>query len=659
MLRHALGAAVIVCGVAGCTTDQPGAPLFRDGPFDIVGIPADSVLLNGSTLQLRAVAPARSLGGATDVAVAWATSDRDVATISAEGRVRGVGVGEVDVLATSDGATVTRALSVRFGIRIPERNGPPITTTLLDGAIRMTVSAGAVEDGSVLYVRPAVRVTPSPLLVAGTAFEFGPVATQLKAPVTLWLAYPNSVAPQDRSRLRIHVARDDAWSEVPGGSVNLDDERARAPITRLGTYAVLRGAPPTGLVITEGDNQRMGAGSPVPIKPKVLVRDADARPLPDIAVRFTVTAGGGRIDGDETGVSLADGTATLPGAWRLGESSGLNTLRAVVTGYDVAAVEFSATAIVPPPEMRLSEAEVNFDLMLGAGSPSPRFVQVTNVGGQTLSGLSLGPIVYGTGSGWLGATLSQSVAPATIALAPSTQELPTGSHVARVPVRTSIPGVAAETITVRVSVVQGIVTQIVLTQQLGGAVSGRVATTQPRIELRTSSGERVPNANAPVTAALVGGDGTLRGTTTINAREGVATFTDLRVDGEGDHRLQFISEGRDADGVSFAVMQELAQLHIAVQPDGAEEDRRFDTQPVLRLLDDAGLLMRSSAKQVTASIESGGGELKGSRTVTANDGVVTYTNLRIDDRIGVHQLRFSTTNPGRSAVSAEFYVWPR
>jgi hypothetical protein len=53
----------------------------------------------------------------------------------------------------------------------------------------------------------------------------------------------------------------------------------------------------------------------------------------------------------------------------------------------------------------------------------------------------------------------------------------------------------------------------------------------------------VGGASHAVTAALVNGNGTLAGTTTVSASNGVATFSDLVIAGSGSFTLRFSAAG--------------------------------------------------------------------------------------------------------------------
>jgi hypothetical protein len=476
--------------------------------------------------------------------VTWSSSDVSRATVSSGGIVRGVQPGDVEVRASSGGATDQRALSVRVGVPVPDGSAP-LTSTLLDGAVLITVNAGAVPAGTVLHLRALADPPADARLLPSSAVELGP-SIEFGGPVTLALAYPASVPPAERSYLRLHSFASGVWSPVPGSSVDLSAERVQGVIARAGVFAVFRPPAAASLRIDAGDGQLGLPASIVPVAPRVLVRDVNDDPVAGVPVRFTVSAGGGSIIGDDTGISGTDGRATLPGSWRLGPTTGTNALTAAIVGNDIPAVTFSATA----------EAVL-----------------------------------------------------------------------------------------------------LVIARQIAGAVSGRVATTQPRLEFRTASGTLLSVGDG-VTAQRLSGSGTLVGTLTINAVNGVATFSDLRIDGVGAHRLRFSAGGLQATGAEFTVTQELASLEVVVQPDGAQEDKVFTVQPVIRLLDDAGLPYLPP-KTVAATLSSGDGDLRGTRSVTSSAGLATYTNLRIDDEWGPHRLRFATTAPTRSVLSDMIFVTRR
>jgi hypothetical protein len=84
---------------------------------------------------------------------------------------------------------------------------------------------------------------------------------------------------------------------------------------------------------------------------------------------------------------------------------------------------------------------------------------------------------------------------------------------------------------------------LTLVGQLGDVVSGEVLNPQPVVEIRDANGFRIGSSTLPVTASIVGASGTLSGTTTVNAVNGVASFLGLRLSGTGSFRIAFSAPG--------------------------------------------------------------------------------------------------------------------
>jgi hypothetical protein len=91
--------------------------------------------------------------------------------------------------------------------------------------------------------------------------------------------------------------------------------------------------------------------------------------------------------------------------------------------------------------------------------------------------------------------------------------------------------------------VAGQATRLVITTQPTGAQTGTQLLTQPVVEVRDANNALVSASSAPVTVAIASGSGSLSGTVTVNAVNGVASFNNLVITGTGDHTLQFTSTG--------------------------------------------------------------------------------------------------------------------
>ena len=113
--------------------------------------------------------------------------------------------------------------------------------------------------------------------------------------------------------------------------------------------------------------QTAPAGSPVPVAPAVVLKDADGNVMPGRAVSFVVTAGGG---------SVASGTVTTngqglasAGAWTLGPNAGTNVVEARMAG--VSAVQFTAMATSAATQPPVSNSPFAVTVRYLA-TPSPR-----------------------------------------------------------------------------------------------------------------------------------------------------------------------------------------------------------------------------------------------------------------------------------------------
>jgi hypothetical protein len=63
------------------------------------------------------------------------------------------------------------------------------------------------------------------------------------------------------------------------------------------------------------------------------------------------------------------------------------------------------------------------------------------------------------------------------------------------------------------------------------------------VKITDAGGNTITSSTANVVASIASGTGTLSGTTTVAAVNGVATFTNLKITGTGDHTLTFTAAG--------------------------------------------------------------------------------------------------------------------
>ncbi len=173
----------------------------------------------------------------------------------------------------------------------------------------------------------------------------------------------------------------------------------------------------------------------------------------------------------------------------------------------------------------------------------------------------------------------------------------------------------------------------------------------------------VPNSSAAITVAIGSNPsgGTLGGTLTRNAVNGVATFSDLSVNlfGSG-YTLTAASSGLGAaTSAAFTVNRATpARLGFVQQPSGGSPGGPWATQPRVAIQDASGNTVTSgpgSGAGVTLALVGGTGASGASLGCTTNpvlavNGIATFSGCRIDRTGSGYQLRASsgTLSPGLS-----------
>ncbi len=112
--------------------------------------------------------------------------------------------------------------------------------------------------------------------------------------------------------------------------------------------------------------------------------------------------------------------------------------------------------VITPPAIGLNATSRSFSANAGGANPSSQSVAITNTGGGSLTGLAR-TISYGSGSGWLTATLNTTTAPATLTLQPSTAGLGGGTYTATVSITSPVASNSPRTVTVTFTVAPTIV----------------------------------------------------------------------------------------------------------------------------------------------------------------------------------------------------------
>jgi hypothetical protein len=335
-------------------------------------------------------------------------------------------------------------------------------------------------------------------------------------------------------------------------------------------------------------------------------------------------------------------------------TAGTATIAATVSGLSGQAVLTVGSA--PPPQVATQLAIMTQPGGAVAGATlSPQPVVHVRDASNAIVGASSAPVtaVIASGSGILGGTTTVN---AVNGVASFTDLSITGAGTYVLAfVSTGLTQVASNEITISAPPSDPATQLVMVTQPAGNATSGAVLATQPSVGVRDAANNPV-QSDAPVTAAIASGAGTLGGTTTVASVGGVATFTDLRITGVGTFTLVFTSSGL-TQATSSAITVTAApatQLAMVTQPSSsATSGALLGTQPAVALRDASNGPVSQSGITVTAAIASGVGVLSGTTTVATVSGVASFTNLRITG-IGTYILVFTAsglTNATSSAVS--------
>jgi alpha-tubulin suppressor-like RCC1 family protein len=200
-----------------------------------------------------------------------------------------------------------------------------------------------------------------------------------------------------------------------------------------------------------------------------------------------------------------------------------------------------------------------------------------------------------------------------------------------------------------------------------GGEDGRLLLPQPVVEVVDSGGDRVDTFDGTVSIAIKAGTGDpsaqLLGTTSLQAVDGVAVFTDLAIDLAGTgYVLTASSPGLlDGDTAPFDVVKTARCLAFDIQPGQGREGVVLGTQPVVSARFSDGTKAEYYTGQVTISIIPGSGTpgavLNGTTIVNCAEGIATFVDLSID-KWGTGYVLMATSTGLTSAFSAAFDVAP-
>ncbi|MCE9601072.1 MAG: hypothetical protein K8S21_02515 [Gemmatimonadetes bacterium] len=199
----------------------------------------------------------------------------------------------------------------------------------------------------------------------------------------------------------------------------------------------------------------------------------------------------------------------------------------------------------------------------------------------------------------------------------------------------SAAGLSGSPVTFTATATQGPATQLVVTSQPAASVAGVPISPAVVVAARTALGLPAATFADSVTIAVATNPGgaTLGGTRTVAAVNGVATFADLSLDKAGaGYTLAASAAGLSpATTTGFGITPAAASaLVFSVQPAGGTPGGTLAPSPRATAVDAFGNLT-TFAGTVTLALGAnpGGATLTGTTSVTAVNGVATWTNVQV------------------------------
>lgn len=397
---RAIAAGLVFALVALSCTDGTGPESTLRLLFDT------GTVTPGSNLQLTA------LDGEGEVV--WSSDDPSVATVvSRTGWVTGVGTGSTTIRANDGAAEVEASIQVRT---------PPLLRVAQPTASFESVAGGEDPAPQSLAITNDGEIPLTGIAVSAVTYGVG----QAEGWLTASLTSTSAPAQLQLSASTVGLAPGTYTASLTvSSSVSVNGPQSVAV-----TLVVLR--PPS----IELSTDRIELGT---------TPGANSA-----AVAVQITNGGDQpLTGLQTSTTFAPGGASGWLSVQIDQTSAPATLTLMALGGGLSQGQYSATVevssslagvspttlavdlvVAPGAVITLSSTSVDFSAVVGQASPPAQNVQVSNGGGGTLNGLSLGPVSYSGTGGWLSVSLGSTTAPASITAAVNSAGLPSGTYTA-------------------------------------------------------------------------------------------------------------------------------------------------------------------------------------------------------------------------------------
>lgn len=240
-------------------TPTPGGGASDSTLFNTTPIPVASVVLTTDTATLvpaqtrTLVASARdSLGRTlTGRVITFASSNTAVATVNAtSGVVSAVARGAANITATSEGKSVSAAVTVRPGGFVGASGGQ-ITV----GNVTLDIPANAVSTGTAFTIDSLASPVATQGLMAFSAVLLGPSGVTFAVPVSVTMRWSAAQLPggADPTAFAVHRFNGTAWGALNDRVIDVAARTVRGTTTGFSPFAIVQlpPPPPTSLSVDE------------------------------------------------------------------------------------------------------------------------------------------------------------------------------------------------------------------------------------------------------------------------------------------------------------------------------------------------------------------------------------------------------------------------
>src|SRR5437773_2373859 len=391
--------------------------------------------------------------------------------------------------------------------------------------------------------------------------------------------------------------------------------------------------------------------------------DALGNVVPSFTGDVTVALGGTNPSGGTltgtTSVAAANGVAIFY-ALSLDKSGTGYTLTATASG--LSAATSAPFDITPGAATHLVFTVQPANTTAGATLTPAVQVAAQDAAGNMVPSFT-GSVTVALGSNPAGSTLSGSATVSAVSGVATFGDLSINTSGSGYTLTATATGLTGATST-PFGITPGAATHLVFTVQPANATAGTTLTPAVQVAAQDAAGNTVPSFSGSVTVALGGTNpagGTLAGTTTVAAVNGVASFATLSIDKSGSYWLTATAPATGLSGGTsndFSIAAGAAsQLAFTVQPSNAVAGRTISPAVQVSARDAQGNLVTGFVGSVTMALGTnpGGSTLGGTTTVPAVSGVASFGNLSLD-KVGTGYTLTAAAAGPTGATSNSFNV---